>query len=939
VSVSFERPLVLLFIPACVGLVWVLWRASRVYMPPGRRRLLLVLRSTTAALLVAVLAEPRVQLPANNLAVAFLLDRSDSIAPAAQEDEERWLAAALGAKQPQDQAAVITFGGDPVIDRALSPESDPPRLSPASNVNPGATNIAAALRAGVAVLPPSAARRVVLLSDGQENEEHADAAAALAATAGVQVDAVPLQSEQGPEVLVKALDAPSQLRQGDRFTVSAEVQSNVSTTAQLYLTTDGRLANSESVTLQPGISRFVLPVEPLSNGHHVLRVQVQADEDSLTQNNSAGAYVIVQGPPRVLIVEGAPGEGSYLADALRAADLQVDVSPPNGPALDAGNLLAYASTVLVDVPAESLPSGRMLALKSYVRDHGGGLLVVGGDKAFGPGGYARTPLEDMLPVRMDLRGKSLSTSVALMIVMDVSGSMGGGPGGASKMDLAKEAALAAVELLGEYDQIGILAFDDHNQWMIHPTFASDLAPIEDAIGRMQPGGGTEIYPALKEGFDALVPLDAKVKHIILLTDGEAPRGPYEELASQMDAAKVTVSTVGIGADADTALLQELAQLGHGRYYDGNDPFDLPQLLVKETQQVQRAAIVEEDFTPLQITASPATSGIDLNSAPPLRGYVATTPKPQSTVLLASTQLDPVLSEWQYGLGRVMAWTSDAKNTWASRWLQWPDFAQFWAQVVKRTNRSPEDPDRQISVSIEGTQARITLDAQTGTEQTDRHYLNFLPTQAVVVDPHGVQSTLSLPQVAPGRYQASMPVQNDGVYTLTATQTAPDGTPLLRSGGFVVPYSPEYAMSATDQSQLDAIARQTGGRLITDPADAFAHTLPSVGAPRPLWPLLMGLVALLFVADVGVRRVRISGPEFRAGLFALRRHFGYVDDQPHGVGRLVQVANGRHTAASSARVGAVPPLAAQEQVRRAAERQVSATRPGRLLAAKSRAARR
>jgi Mg-chelatase subunit ChlD len=939
VSLSFERPLVLLLFPACIGLVWLVWRTSRVYMPPRRRTVLLVLRSTTAALLIAVLAEPRVQVSANDLTVAFLLDRSDSISPAAQVDEERWLADALRSKQPQDQAAVITFGGQPAIDRALSPEADPPRLSPSSNVDPSATDIAAALRAGVAVLPPSAARRVVLLSDGQENQEQVETAAALAATAGVQVDVVALQSVQGPEVLVKAVDAPSELRQGDRFTVSAEVQSNVSTSGQLYLTIDGRLANSQSVSIQPGVSRYVLPVEPLESGHHILRVQVQADEDTLTENNSAGAYVIVQGPPRVLIVERTPGEGSYLANALRAADLQVDVSGPNGAALDAGNLLGYASAVLVDVPAEGLPAGRMLTLRSYVRDHGGGLLVVGGDKAFGPGGYARTPLEDMLPVRMDLRGKSLSTSVALMIVMDVSGSMGGGPGGASKMDLAKEAALAAVELLGEYDQVGILAFDDHNQWMIHPTFASDLAPIEDAIGRMQPGGGTEIYPALKEGFDALVPLDAKVKHIILLTDGEAPRGPYEQLANQMEADSVTVSTVGIGADADTALLQELAQLGHGRYYDGNDPFDLPQLLVKETQQVQRAAIVEEDFTPLQVTASPATSGLDLNSAPQLRGYVATTPKPQSTVLLASKELDPLLSEWQYGLGRVMAWTSDAKNTWASRWLQWPEFAQFWAQVVKRTNRSPEDPDRQISVNIEGTQAHITLDAQTGTEQADRHYRNYLPTQAVVVDPNGVQSTLTLAQVAPGRYQASLPVQSDGVYTLTATQTEPGGAQVSRSGGFVVPYSPEYAMSVTDQNQLEAIVRRTGGRLITDPAAAFAHTLPSVGAPRPLWPLMMVLVALLFVADVGVRRVRISGPEFGSGLFELRRHLGYLDDQPPGVGRLAQVANGRRRVAESAWVELAPPQTANERVRRAPERSVSPTRPRRLLAAKSRAARR
>src|SRR5207237_6355 len=215
---------------------------------------------------------------------------------------------------------------------------------------------------------------------------------------------------------------------------------------------DGRLSGSQDVTVEPGSSRFILPVEPLTNGHHVLRLQLQGDEDTQVQNNSAGAYVIVQGPPRALVVEGTPGDGRFLDDAC--------------------------------------------------------------------------------PAR-----------VGLIICTHVSGAVGVGPRGASKMDLSKEAALAAGELLGEYDQVGILAFDDHNQWMIPPTFASDLTPIEDAISRMQPGGGTEIYPALKEANDALAPLDAKVKHIILLTDGEAPRGPYEDLAKQMDAAQVSLSTV------------------------------------------------------------------------------------------------------------------------------------------------------------------------------------------------------------------------------------------------------------------------------------------------------------------------------------------------------------------------------------------------------------
>jgi Mg-chelatase subunit ChlD len=939
-SLAFDRPLLLLLIPVCAAVVYALWRTSRVYMPPVRRRISLVLRLMIVSILVAVMAEPRVQLPANDLAVAFLLDRSDSITPAMQTDEEQWLSDALQHKTQQDQAAVISFGGEPVVDRALSTESDLPRLSPSTNVSPSSTDIAAAVRAGLAVLPPSSARRLVLLTDGQENQEKADTAASLAAAAGVQLLAVPLNSVRGPEVLVRALDAPTQLREGERFSVSAQIDSNVTTNGTLYLIVDGSLASSQDVSIQPGTSRFVLPVDQLANGHHVLRLQLQTDQDTLTQNNSAGAYVIVQGPPKVLIVEGSPGEGQYLADALRTTGMQVDISTPDGPALDSDNLLSYASAVLVDVPADGLPIGRMNTLKSYVRDHGGGLLVVGGDKAFGPGGYARTPLEDMLPVRMDLRGKSLSTSVALMLVMDVSGSMGGGPGGASKMDLSKEAALAAVELLGEYDQVGILAFDDHNQWMIKPTFASDLTPIEDAISRMQPGGGTEIYPALKEAYDALVPLDAKVKHIILLTDGEAPRGPYEDLAKQMEASQVSMSTVGIGSDADTNLLQELAQLGHGRYYDGNDPFDLPQLLVKETQQVQRAAIVEEDFTPLQITSNPATDGIDLKNAPPLRGYVATTAKPQSTVLLASRQLDPVLSEWQYGLGRVMAWTSDAKNTWASRWLEWPDFSKFWAQLVKRTDRAPEDPNRQVSVKVDGDQAQITMDAQTGAEQPDRHYLNFLPTQAVVVDPSGNQSTVTLPQVAPGRYQATLPVQADGVYTLTATQTDPStAEEAEQSSGFVVPYSPEYALTNTDQSLLELLAKHTGGRLTSDSADAFAHTLPSVGAPQPLWPLLLLIAAILLVGDVGVRRVRLSGPEIRAGYVALRRRLGYVDEPKPGA-RAFGTPVQRRGEQPVPVVGLVAALGTHaREVNGRPRAPAVTTQSGRLLAAKRRATRR
>jgi hypothetical protein len=277
--------------------------------------------------------------------------------------------------------------------------------------------------------------------------------------------------------------------------------------------------------------------------------------------------------------------------------------------------------------------------------------------------------------------------------------------------------------------------------------------------------------------------------------------------------------------------------------------------------------------------------------------------------------------------------------WSANWLQWPDFAKFWAQVVKRADRPPEDPNRQITVNVDGAQAQITLDAQTGADQADRHYLNYQSTQAVLVDPSGAQSTLQMPQVAPGRYQATVPVQSDGVYTLTATQTDPNtGEQAVQSSGFVVPYSPEYGLTSTDQSLLQTIARHTGGGLITDPNDAFAHTLPSVGAPQPLWPLLLLLTAVLLVADVGVRRVRLSGPEIRAGYAAIRRKLGYVDERSGKTARtfIAPVQRGVEPVPT---IGLVNDPAAARGAGGRKGAPPAPTQSGRLLAAKRRASRR
>jgi Ca-activated chloride channel family protein len=305
---------------------------------------------------------------------------------------------------------------------------------------------------------------------------------------------------------------------------------------------------------------------------------------------------------------------------------------------------------------------------------------------------------------------------------------------------------------------------------------------------------------------------------------------------------------------DLQLLQNIAQWGKGRYYDGNDPFDIPQLLLRETQLVAKPAIVEENFQPVQTNVSPILNGIDPSKLPDLKGYVATTPKPTAQPILASAQGDPILSEWQYGLGRVVAWTSDTKGKWATDWITWPDFARFWTQVIKRTLPGEIEQNLQTTITAQGDQVQVTVDSQ----DADRHPQNFLTTKASIFDPSGNKTEVPLDQVAPGRYQGEFPAQAEGTYLVQVTQTNQQGQMVAaQSKGYVMPYSPEYQVLSTNVNLLQQLASAAGGHDLSDPAQAFTHDLAAAGGAQAIWQYLAAAALLIFLLDVASRRLRIA----------------------------------------------------------------------------------
>jgi Mg-chelatase subunit ChlD len=870
IGLDFSRPLALLLLVVLVPATIYLSRTSMALLRPRRRRLSLSLRILLITLLVLALAGTGIARASDNLSVVFLVDRSDSISAAQRAAQASYLRSAISSMPQGDTAGVVAFGADALVDRPPIHDKTPPDL--ASRPGPAYTNIADAIRLGLSILPSGSARRLVLLSDGKENLSSAEWAARLAAANGVPIDTLPLPSISGPEVWLDGLTAPASAREGEHVSLEVSVSATADTTATLTILADGTPVTTQSVALVRGSNKFVQQLPPTVPGFHTYSASVDAPpgSDTRRENNRYSAFSLVLGKPHILIVEGHDGEAAALRSAL-APGINADIVPPSSMPADLATLAGYDGIILVNVPASSLPGPTMDNLQTVVRDLGKGLVVIGGDESYAAGGYFRTPLEAMLPIDLHLPSKLNIPSVGMVLVIDRSGSMQSahsGTTGVAKIELAKEAASQAVAQLSDRDYAGVITFDSAADWVVPLQPLGDPATFKSKIGSISSGGGTNIYAGLSPAVDALVTSKAKSKHIVLLTDGDSEGGDYDGLIKKMAENDITLSTVAVGADANTGLMQHLAQQGKGNYYYTEDGNALPQIFAHESHIASRSYLIEHPFSPARTSPSPILEGV--GGLPQLQGYVGTTPRPGGQIALVSDAGDPLLAQWQYGLGRVVAWTSDAKGQWASQWVAWADFARFWSQALRWATASGTGGALQPQITLEGGLAHLTVDATTPAGQ----YLNDLQTSAVIVAPDNITSTVTLRQTAAGRYEATTPATQEGAY-LVRVAAAGDNVNLSATLGVVVPYSPEYKGDVTGSDLMPRLAGLTEGRTLAldDPAASFLHNLPGVRATTPLWPLLLLLAILLLPFDIGVRRVAVSRSDALSWLDQLRRKLG------------------------------------------------------------------
>ena len=856
----FTTPLLLLLLLLVPVAVWM----GKPAKGPGRTREIvsLILRVIIILCLVFSLAGLEIVQRGDALAVVFLVDVSDSMPPAAINAEVEYVRIAVEAMSPDDQSAVVLFGADALVERQMSAAKELSAFTSAPITNQ--TNLEEAIQLGLALFPSGYAKRMVILSDGAQTSGDALEAVKFAVASDVQIVVLSIITQRGEEVLIQNVDVPTRLRPGEQFDLTVTLQANEPTRATVRVLGGSEILYEGAYDLRRGTQSLSLPLVAGEPGFVNYQVQIAATDDGFYQNNQLDAFSQVEGPPRILMVappagetlpggEARPDEYSALLSALQSANFQVTVVAPNRLPSDLPSLAQYDSVVLVDVPARALGNNQMENLQSYVHDLGGGLVAVGGPTSYGVGGYFKTPLEETLPVDMQIKDEKRRPNLGIVFIIDHSGSMEDTSGGVTKLELAKEAAARSIDFLFPTDRVGVIAFDDTASWVVPMTELSDPGQVVSAIGSIRGGGGTDIMAGVRAMSEVLPDDPAKVKHVILLTDGGAdPTGISELVQKLFEEDNITLSTVGVGNDA-APFLEDLAEIGGGRYHFTNDASSIPSIFTEEVSLATRAYLVEEPFFPALANPSPILSGI--NEIPRLYGYVASSPKDLAQVILKSDKDDPILAAWQYGLGRSVAFTSDATGRWARDWLTSDNFAKFWVQVVRSTIGNPTDNALATDIELIGDQARITLDAQTPSGE----FINGYAVDANIVAPNGETNSLTLRQVAPGRYEAFFDPKEQGVYLIRFVGTSAGQTDsFAETIGWALSYSPEYKRLDSDPDLLLRLAALSGGEVATaNPADAFLHNLNATRASRPIWQWLILLAVLLLPFDIASRRLIIT----------------------------------------------------------------------------------
>jgi Ca-activated chloride channel homolog len=854
---TFIKPIFLISLIA-IPILWVAFKKiSPGDLPSKKMALFGGIRTLILLLLALAISDLRLQKTSDRVNIFFVLDLSESINSQGRNAALTYMKKAVSDLGKEDRAGLVLFGKEASVETELKPDFYPTEFR--SQIDPKATNIKEALQLAMGRFSETEGEnRIVLFTDGHENRKEAREAAYLAKSLGIEIFPTPLSSWfQGREVYMEKVESPPTAPLQTPFEIRTTLSSTYEGEGEMILLRNSRLLKNERVTFRPGKNAFLFQDMIKDPGLYLYTAVINSTRDGIFQNNQGISFTQGSKKNQILYLTNHREQSSPLVEALKKQGLAVVQKEPADLPESFYDLLNYTAIVLHDIQSRNFSYATMENLERYVKDMGGGLIMIGGVNGFGAGGYLNTPVEKALPVSMDVPTNMEFPGLALILIIDKSSSMAGNIEHNTKIEGAKMAAFGAVEMLNPTDRVGILAFDTEFQWTVPLTSAKERKMIARQLSTLKESGGTDLYPALLEASRVFRGMKAAKKHVIILSDGLTKKSDFQALLQSMREAKITVSTVSVGQDADANLMKNIAKWGNGRSYYTDDSDRIPRIFVGEIQIAAKKVIVEKTLKPKALIASDMIKDLPTTDLPLIQGQVITYPKAGSTVLFETGE-GPLLSAWQYGIGRSVAFTSDLSPRWGKSWILWEHYGVFVSQMIKWAQQK-ETPGN-YQVTMERKDGRNTLLV----EVTDDHGLlmNLLDLKMNILFPSRNNMLISLNQMAPGRYQGTFPADEVGVYYLSLYSSNSDGgTSPPKVFGYSVPYTDEYKEIGVNQALLSSLADLTQGRHLdinSPPKGLFKPdtTIKEVGPP--LWPYLTLFALILLILDVGIKKLYSTG---------------------------------------------------------------------------------
>ncbi|MBU2514184.1 VWA domain-containing protein [bacterium] len=848
--VTLTSPLYLLLL-LLLPLPVLLWRRKKFAEGAGIR-LILLLRLGTIVLASLTLAGPRLQLETDRVNLFFCLDVSDSISSEANLKGLEYIGKTVGELTAGDQAGLIVFGGKPSLEKELQPALKAGQIR--SLVGGSETDIYSALQMAIGRFPSAGTNRIVLLSDGNESRNNALDMAYLSSRLGVEIYPFPLHSQNlKNEIIFEQLITPQYIQLNQNFTIQLLISSIKQTECDVELYRNDLLLQESRLNLQPGKNSFTMTDRLNQSGLYSYRAVISSNEDANLRNNKSLSFVKGTEIPSVLYIVDQNSSDAPFARVLSEHGIGiVKVSPGLSPS-NLNELLTYNAVILDNVSKDDLPMRMIANLESYVRDLGGGLIMLGGDKSFGVGGYSGSAIEKALPVFLEPQTTTDFPGLCLFLLIDKSSSMAEKMGDQPKLEAAKIAAFSSIEILNPLDQVGILAFDSGYRWIVPTISAKERDKIKSKLSGLSGNGGTDLGPALKEAIDRIKKIDAIKKHIIVLSDGLADDQKLDDLLLTKGQTNITLSSVAVGKNANLALLKEIAEKGGGRSYLAETSSHIPRIFVDETKIVARSGVKEKRLTPVLVNRHQLASSPGVEEFPVIDGINVTYSKPGSDTVLATSE-GPLLAAWQYGLGRSIAFMSDLRGRWSYGWLQWDEFGGFLTRMITWVQKKPAALNYTLTVERDEAASILKLDAM----DRDGKFINNLNLHMTLLSPEKNRTNYRLDQVSPGIYTTRFPSAEIGEYYFSIHEQNRSSVSDIQSFGFGIPYSEEYKTNRLNRELLQQIADISNGQILT-PDYPSKNLLKPDSKKRDdyknLWPHFLLATLLLLILELIVRMIR------------------------------------------------------------------------------------